>query len=126
MALDAVLGVTALGGGIYMATHPETMMPLEYLEGTPFSDWLLPGIALVLVNGVWPLLALVLTWRRARWAPLAQCGVGLTLMAWLLVQIPLVGYATMFQVPYTLLAATLVVVNFRPLRRAARQPRTDG
>lgn len=116
MTLDAVLAVTGLGGGIYMATHPQTMMPLEFLEGSPFESWLLPGVALIVVNGIWPACALLLTWRRHRLAPLAQCAVGASLLGWLMIQIPLVGYATMFQVPYTALALGLIALNVRRVK----------
>lgn len=113
MGLDAALALTGFGGGIYMATHPLSMMPLEFLERSPFDSWPLPGIALVVVNGVWPICALLLTWREHRLAPLVQCAVGVSLLGWLMIQVPLVGYATMYQIPYSALALGLIALNVK-------------
>lgn len=116
--LLAFLAVTGYAGGAWMITHPTTWIPLRFLDGTPFDDWLLPGIALFLVNGVWPTFALVATVVRWRLAWLAQVLVGVSLLGWLAVQIPVVGFAPQFQLTYGALAAALIMLGVR-----ARGPR---
>jgi hypothetical protein len=114
--LDGFLALTGFGGGIWMITHPTGWLPTEDLAGTPLDDWTLPGVALVLVNGVWPAVALAASARRWRWAPLLQVGVGVSLLAWLAVQIPLVGYAVAFQLIYSAVAVALITLNLRAAR----------
>lgn len=118
MFVLGTVSLSALGGGVYLVTHPTAAMPLGHLAGTPFTTWLLPGLALVLVNGAVPLAALVATWQRRWWAEAAQVGAGLLLLAWLVVQIPVVGYETRFQIPYTALAVSLLVLNRRSMSDA--------
>jgi hypothetical protein len=118
--LDGFLAVTGFGGGVWMITHPTGWLPTEDLAGTPLDDWMLPGVALVLVNGVWPAVALAASARRWRWAPLLQVGVGVSLLAWLAVQIPLVGYAVPFQPIYSAVAVALIALNLRAARDLLR------
>jgi hypothetical protein len=112
VVLDAILASTGLAGGLWMVTHSTTWLPMDALDSTPLADWTLPGIALIVVNGLWPAAAMVATVEDHRLAPLLQVGVGGSLLAWLAVQIPVVGYAVGFQVAYTALALALVALNW--------------
>jgi hypothetical protein len=50
--LDAVVGVTTAGGGAALAAGLEGgRYPAEWLKGTPFSDYLIPGLILAVVVG---------------------------------------------------------------------------
>ncbi len=53
-----------LGGGIYMVTHPTSVMSLEYLHGTWFHTWMWPGLALLFFVGLCPMLAIAATIDR--------------------------------------------------------------
>jgi hypothetical protein len=121
VVLDAILASTGLAGGLWMVTHPTTWLPMGALDSTPLDDWTLPGIALLVVNGLWPLAAMVATVKDHRLAPLLQVGVGGTLLAWLAIQIPVVGYAVGFQVAYTALALALVALNWPSARDSLSQ-----
>jgi hypothetical protein len=105
-----------------MVTHPTTWIPTRYLDGTPFADWLLPGIALFLINGVLPTIALVATARRWERAWLGLALIGATLLGWLAVQIPVVGFAAPFQVTYGAVAVALIALGVR-IRGAGTTPR---
>lgn len=113
VGLLVFLAVTGYGGGVWMITHPSSWIPVRYLDGTPFTDWLLPGVALFLVNGVLPTIALLATASRRWWAWLAQIVVGVSLLGWLAVQIPVIGFATQFQVTYGTLAVALIALGLR-------------
>src|SRR5271157_1831394 len=54
VVVDAVVGLTAIGGGIALAAGLEgERYPVEWLTGTPFSSYLIPGLILsVAVGGV--------------------------------------------------------------------------
>jgi len=50
--LDAVVGVTAVGGGIVLAGGLEDeRFPAGWLKGTPFGSYLVPGLILAVVVG---------------------------------------------------------------------------
>ena len=84
--LELVVGAAAVYGGV--AVMRDGMgMPSRWLAGTPFTSWLLPGLALLLIVGGSQLtaaLALLRDWRGAR--PVA-IGSGAVLMGWIAVQL---------------------------------------
>jgi hypothetical protein len=50
--VDAVVAVTAVGGGIVLAAGLEgERFPARWLKGTPFSSYLVPGLILAVVVG---------------------------------------------------------------------------
>jgi len=60
--LMAFLSINGLGGGIVFMIKPDgSMMGMttDWLAKTPFSNFLIPGIFLFLLNGVFPLITLV-------------------------------------------------------------------
>lgn len=90
----------------------EIGLPPGMLEGSPFHNYLIPGVALLLVNGVLPALAAYGLIRRRPLAPLPALPVlnhyhwawslalisGLGLMIWMGVQIALLGYYKEFPI----------------------------
>ncbi len=76
--LLALLGLGALGGGGLLAAAPSGRllgMPLAMLAGSPFADFLVPGIVLFTVLGVAPCLLVVALLRKptSRWAERLNC-----------------------------------------------------
>jgi hypothetical protein len=58
----AFLSLNGLGGGIVFMIKPDGSMMgmnLDWLAKTPFQSFLIPGICLFLMNGIFPLIALV-------------------------------------------------------------------
>lgn len=84
--LQLLVGLFAVAGGWFMLTGNMELQQ-DWLQKTPFVDWTVPGIALLLLPGVGELIAasaVLLKWRYAR--PLAVIS-GLGLVAWILVQL---------------------------------------
>jgi uncharacterized membrane protein (DUF2068 family) len=93
MVLLLVQGLGGLGGGLALSLAPDgaiMRMPTDYLDGSPFSDYLVPGLVLLLVLGVFPLVVLAGLWRAAAWAWYASFAVGCGLLIWLLVEITII------------------------------------
>ncbi len=86
VVLDAVVAVAAVFGGIGL--YRDGMgMPDEWLDRTPFPDWRLPGLALLVLVAVPQLVAAVALAARARWAPGFALLMGAALVAWIVVQV---------------------------------------
>lgn len=84
--LQLLVGCFAVAGGWLMLTG-NMELELDWLQNTPFGNWTIPGIALLLLPGAGELLAaaaVLARWRHAR--PLAIFS-GLGLVAWILVQL---------------------------------------
>jgi len=83
------LAGTAILGAVPMIADPHGEpweMPQSLLENSPFHSFLIPGIVLLVMNGLMSLVVLALTFRRSRnygWWIAAQ---GSILFGWLAVE----------------------------------------
>ncbi len=77
------------GGGmlIYNPTGSSLSLPLSFLDYTPFSDFLFPGIILFIGNGVLCMMSAVLVFRNHAYSAYFIFGQGLFLSFWILIQI---------------------------------------
>jgi hypothetical protein len=95
LVLLVVQGLGGLAGGLSLAIAPDgsiMKMSTSLLDGSPFRDFLVPGLILLLVLGVLPLVAAAGLWLRRRWAWYAAFVVGCGLMIWILVEITIIPY----------------------------------
>lgn len=92
MVLTAFVGLTAVGGGIALATGAEgNRFPLAWLEGTPFDSYLIPGLILAIVVGGSSVLAWAALWRTSRWAGALTILAAATLTGQILGELALLG-----------------------------------
>jgi hypothetical protein len=81
-----VLAANALGGGWLLITDPgggSIGISIELLEGTPFDDYLVPGIILFIVNGLLSVAAATMTAKKVRHYPWFIMLQGCVLIGWL-------------------------------------------
>ena len=90
MALNAIGGAWyALGGA------PE--VPTQWLNGTPFGSYVIPGLVLGAVVGGSQIAAAVAGWRRHPRARTLSLLAALVLLAWIVIQLALIGYHSALQ-----------------------------
>ena len=88
--LQMFIGIGAVPAGIAMIFDPSGRglgMSLEMLKNSPFADFLIPGVFLLLVNGVGSLLGGIASFKHNRFAGEIATGLGIFLMAWIAVQV---------------------------------------
>ena len=81
-----ILGIGALYGGLSFITDPtgeSIQISIEVLDGTPFTNFLIPGIILLLANGLLPLAVAILTIKKSKYYPWFIILQGCVLMGWL-------------------------------------------
>jgi len=96
IALELLLGVGAVGGGIALMAGPNgeiLPLPVSALAGSPFANYFAPGAILFTCLGIGPIGAAVMAWRRHPLSPLLAFMVGAALLIWLIVEIAIVGYS---------------------------------
>jgi hypothetical protein len=120
IALEILLAVGAYGGGwglISSHWNPDAFLSVEELAGTPFSSWLIPGVLLVLLNGVLPSLVAVGAMMEKPWARWGHPIVGLVLTAWIVVQVAIIGYGHILQPIYLAWGVVMLVLGLVAARR---------
>ena len=102
--LHVFLGLNGLWGGASFILAPNgslLQVPLSYLERSPFSNFLIPGLLLFLFLGVFPLAVAYSLWKlpawrwpdlinpfkRMHWSWAASLAVGVAAAVWIGVQV---------------------------------------
>jgi hypothetical protein len=113
IVLDAFLAVTAVAGGIGLLAGANTPA-LEWLEGSLFRTYTIPGLALLVIVGGCALAATALMLRRHPWGALTSGLAGMMIMSFEIVEVLVIGsppgIARILQVFYFALGLLSVVV----------------
>lgn len=132
MALILFQGLSGVFGGGALILDPSgslLQMPISMLESSPFETFLVPGIILFLVLGIFPLIVFSGLWRRTSWAWSGALLVSIALILWISVEIALVGYHSdpPLQFIYGTLGLFLLVLTlFPPVRYTIKSNATSG
>jgi hypothetical protein len=116
MACLLFQGVSGMAGGLGLLMDPsgETLrIPLNWLEGSPFQDYTIPGLVLLVVLGIFPIAVLYGLWNGEGWGWTGAVLVGLALIVWLVVEIIVIGYQPdpPLQLIYGILGAAILVLT---------------
>ncbi len=97
MLLMGFQALSGLAGGFGLISDPTGTalgIPHNWLAGSPFGDYLIPGIILFAVLGIFPAIVFVGLLRQSSWAYWASLAVGAGLVIWIAVEIMVIGYHT--------------------------------
>jgi hypothetical protein len=106
--LLAFLALNAFVGGIY-AMSGAAGVPTEWLAGSPFDSYFLPGLVLFTVVGGTCTAASILIFANRRRAIVATLTAAVIVTCWIATQIAIIGVVSWLQ-PLTLAAAAVVGV----------------
>lgn len=109
--------LNAFGGGYYGMAGAEGV-PVEWLEGSPFRSYLIPGLILFVVVGGAFLTAAIMAFARSRHARNAAFLAVAVVFVWLAVQVSIIGYVSWMQ-PVTATVALLILLLALKLPRTA-------
>jgi len=126
-----VIGLSALAGGaaLVLGSVDSSLAsvlspPLDYLEGSPFGSYLIPGLVLGLVLGGVHLAAFALIVRRSRWWMLAGAVAAFDTLIWIFVQMVIIPFSFLQAAYFALgaLEAGLVMLALGILRPRTAAP----
>jgi hypothetical protein len=89
-ALQVFIGLGAVAGGLGLVLKPggeNFGMSIEALKNSPFSTYLVPGIVLLVVNGLGSLVGAAASFARYRRAGDTAMVLGVFLVAWIILQV---------------------------------------
>src|SRR5437763_4255242 len=85
VALEALIALNAIGGGIYGLAGAKNV-PRAWLAGSPFHSYRIPSLVLLFIVGGGMVVALGLMVVRARRAAEVSIAAGLVLLGWIIVE----------------------------------------
>ncbi len=104
--IQLFVALGALPAGYLMILTPDGsrmgMNPLQ-LSGSPFHDFLLPGLFLFIVDGIFNLISAFLSFRNSRFTGLTGLGSGIILLLWILIQVSIIGLNSILQPAFFIL-----------------------
>ena len=123
--------ISGIAGGIGLTLSPsgESIgMPISMLDNTPFKSFLIPGLFLLAILGIFPLILGFAMIKEPKWKLLNKLNVydnynylwacslylGLILVSWIIIQVYMVGGENILQLIYGLLGALILIVSLSP------------
>ncbi len=110
-ALGIILSFAALnafGGGYYGMAGAEGV-PVEWLEGSPFRNYFIPGLILFVIVGCAFLFAAIAVFSKISIARRAAVFSVIIVFVWLSVQLAIIGYVSWMQ-PVTAITGVIILV----------------
>lgn len=90
-----VLGLSGLVGGYGLMSDPtgrKLDLPSDWLSGSIFDDYLIPGLYLFFALGLIPCVAAFGLFRQNKWSEWLSIAIGIVLIIWIIVEIQVVGF----------------------------------
>ena len=112
-SLLAFTALNAVGGGWYGLAGAEGV-PTTWLEGSPFTSYVVPSVVLLVVIGGTTLTASILVFRQPGYARIGAFGAGLPLIVWIVAQVAIIGMVSWLQ-PAVALTGLVIVLLARRL-----------
>jgi hypothetical protein len=122
--IQSFIGLGAFISGILMMLQPDGsmfQMPLTMLNGSPFNNFLIPGLILLSVNGIGNMIAAILSFRKHKLSGFAGIFFGSGLIIWIFVQVSMIGGGHWLQYFYFSLGMVELFLGFaiREVQRAS-------
>ncbi len=128
IVLQFLLGFGAFVSGSLLVAVPDGSlmhMPLSMLQFSPFSSFLIPGIILSLLLGLYPLAVAYALWRqpawrwpeglnpfkRMHWSWAASLSAGVIVLVWILVEMLMLRSVAFLHVLYFVWGWALIVLT---------------
>ena len=106
-------------GGLSFVISPSgelLQIPLSLLNNTPFDNYLIPGIILLICIGLYPTIVSFGLFNRKEnhWSWTGSVYIGIMLIIWMDVQVMLIGYNAIIQFIYAILGVLTVICALIP------------
>lgn len=134
LAIVGAVALTSIAGGLAMALGTsggmpaELQLPVDFLTGSPFNSYLIPGILLAVVVGGLHATAFFLLLRRRPHGPLVTATAGYSILMWIFVQMALIPFSALQAVYFAAglaeVGLLLILVGFTraPIKGNSRGP----
>ena len=116
----ALVAVGAMPAGLALILKPDGSilhMPTDIIQGSPFKDFLIPGIFLFGVNGLASLAAAVICFIHSRYSAISGIILGISLVVWIIVQLLTTGLISWMQPAYFTIGLVEIILGLLIMRQ---------
>ena len=131
ICLLTIIGIGGLVSGAMLFSSPTGELiglNTEILKGTPFANFLIPGIILFLFIGIFPVLVgygllmkpachgteTINICKKYRWPWTAAWAAGVIMLIWIIAETALLGYISFLQPVIAIWGIVIIVLTFLP------------
>jgi hypothetical protein len=131
ICLLMIIGIGGLVSGamLFSSTTGKLIgLNAEILKGTPFANFLIPGIILFLFIGIFPVLVsygllkkpawhwaeTINICKKYRWPWTAAWAAGVIMLIWIIVETALLGYISFLQPVIAIWGIVIIILTFLP------------
>lgn len=123
------IGMLAMGGGLVLVIFPKGELmdfPLSLLDKTPFTDYFLPGLLLIILIGISSLICAALVKKDRHQYSKFMMYQALLIIGWLIVQLNLNKdfYHPLYHVPLFCMAIIVLIIGFYLNRTQIKRNKT--
>jgi hypothetical protein len=111
-SIETLIGLCALGGGAAVVTGAfgfDQWLPVSWLEGTPFTDYTVPGLVLFVVIGGGMMLAATTVFVQREWAVMLSASMGLVMVGFEAVEVAIIDRNPQAIIPPTIMQQALMM-----------------
>ena len=115
-ALQVFIGLTAIAGGFGLVSDPSGAkmdIPLSWLSNSPFTNYFIPGLVLLIIIGVGNFLAGIVSFSRNRYASNMAVALGTFLVLFIAIEVWFIGLRTLLQPLYFILGLTQLMFGLK-------------
>jgi hypothetical protein len=111
------IGAIPAGYGLLMDTTGQGVgMSTKLLENSPLNSFLLPGLFLLLVNGLAHLIGAYLSFTRHRYAGFSGLILGVLLSFWIIIQVVWISLSSILQPLYLLIGLINIFLGWKIMK----------
>ena len=131
LAMVLFQGLGAIGGGLVLMIRPDGSlihMPVSILSGSVFTSFLIPGLVLFLVLGVFPICTFFMLLFEPQWRFLQLLSIyrdryvgwmfslfiGISLIIWMDIELAIIGHGAFIQDIDTVLGLMILIFTLTP------------
>ncbi len=111
IVLEILIAAAAVAGGVY-AIMGAPGVPRDWLKGSAFKTYLVPGLVLLILVGGSMAAAAAMLLAGASGARVMSLEAGIVLLAWMVGQLSMIGYRHWTQPLLVVIGVAVVVLSF--------------
>lgn len=117
VAIEIIIGITAVVGGINLIATNGLGMPISYLEHSPFQSFIFPGLLLSIIIGGTNIIASVLVIKKSDFMLEFSAVAGFGIMLWIFGELYIIGHSHWLQVLYFALG-TIILISIMLMQKS--------